>query len=79
MIKKKMMAWAKAEAKKETEAFNNKSIPLPLSLSQKAIINKDEERYFNVGYLFFCSNFAQSCALITYAEKSRNAINLSMI
>ena len=50
--KEKLMAWAKEEARKETEAYNNKAIPIPLKLSQKAFITKDEERCFNVGYLF---------------------------
>ena len=27
----KLMAWAKQEARKETEAFNNKCIPVPVS------------------------------------------------
>jgi transposase len=48
----KLMAWAKEEARKETEAFNNRSVPTPISLSQNVIITKDEERCFNVGYLF---------------------------
>ena len=38
----KLMAWAKEEARKETEIFNNKSAPIPLKLSQKAFITKDE-------------------------------------
>ena len=50
--KEKLMAWAKEEARKETEAYNNKAVPIPLKLSQKAFITKDEERCFNVGYLF---------------------------
>lgn len=57
--KDKLMAWAKEEAQKETEAFNNKAIPIPIKLSQNAIITKDEERCFNVGYLFLqqlCTN-----------------------
>ena len=42
--KEKLMAWAKEEARKETEAYNNKAGPSPLKLSQKAFITKDEER-----------------------------------
>lgn len=48
----KLMAWAKEEARKETESYNNKCIPIPINLSQNALIKKDEERCFNVGYLF---------------------------
>lgn len=50
--KEKMMSWAKEEARKETEAFNSQYVPVPIKLSQKAIINRDEERCFNIGYLF---------------------------
>lgn len=50
--KEKLMLWAKEEARKETEAFNEQSKPIPLNLSQKAIIEKDKECCFNVGYLF---------------------------
>lgn len=48
----KLMAWAKEEARKETDAYNNNCIPVPIKLSQNALIKKDEERCFNVGYLF---------------------------
>jgi transposase len=76
----KMMAWAKAEAKKETEAFNNKSIPIPISLSQKAVINKDEERCFNIGYLFLqqlCTElrFDKICRKIKERHKFKYDIN----
>ena len=47
-----MMAWAKQEAEKDTEAYNSKNGAVPLSLSQTAYIPKDEERSFNAGYLF---------------------------
>jgi transposase len=78
--KEKMMAWAKAEAKKETEAFNNKSIPIPISLSQKAVINKDEERCFNIGYLFLqqlCTElrFDKICRKIKERHKFKYDIN----
>ena len=39
--KDKLMAWAKEEARKETEDFNNKSVQIPLRLSQKAFILDD--------------------------------------
>lgn len=47
-----MMAWAKLEADKETSSYNSKTEPVALSLFQNARIPKDEERSFNVGYLF---------------------------
>lgn len=50
--KDRMMAWAKEEAEKETAAFRNQSVPMPVTLSQKAVINRDEERCFHIGYLF---------------------------
>jgi transposase len=78
--KEKMMAWAKAEAKKETESFKNKSIPIPISLSQKAVINKDEERCFNIGYLFLqqlCTElrFDKICRKIKERHKFKYDIN----
>ena len=73
--KEKLMAWAKEEARKETEAYNNKAVPIPLKLSQKAFITKDEERCFNVGYLFLqqlCTDLRidNICALSVMAEES---------
>lgn len=47
-----MMAWAKLEAAKDTSSYNSKTEPVSLSLFQNARIPKDEERSFNVGYLF---------------------------
>jgi len=50
--KEKMMEWAKAEAIKDTEIHSQKSAMVSVSLSQTAYIPLDEERSFNVGYLF---------------------------
>lgn len=47
-----MMAWAKQEAAKDTLAYNSKTEAVSISLFQAACIPKDEERSFNVGYLF---------------------------
>lgn len=47
-----MMLWAKQEAEKDTLAYNSKTEAMTISLSQTAYIPKDEERSFNVGYLF---------------------------
>ena len=48
----KLMAWAKSEAAKDTRLYNEQSGEISISLSQSAYIPKDEERSFNVGYLF---------------------------
>lgn len=50
--KDKMMAWANAEAAKETQACRTQSGKIALFLSQSACIPKEEQRSFNVGYLF---------------------------
>lgn len=47
-----MMAWAKQEADKDTFSYHSETEAVSLSLSQTAYIPKDEERSFNVGYLF---------------------------
>lgn len=47
-----MMAWARQEAEKDTEASNSRTKAVSISLSQTAYIPKNEERSFNVGYLF---------------------------
>ncbi|BAK47225.1 hypothetical protein CXIVA_12590 [Clostridium sp. SY8519] len=47
-----LLAWAKAEAQKDTENFSKKSSMVSVSLSQTAYIPKGEERSLNCGYLF---------------------------
>lgn len=48
----KMMAWAKEEAKKDTKEYNDRTKRIAVSLSRTAHISKDQERCFQVGYLF---------------------------
>ena len=48
----KMLAWAKEEAKKETEKHNANAGTVSVTFSQSAYIAKNEERSFNAGYLF---------------------------
>lgn len=48
----KMMAWAKEEARKETELFNQQNGTISLEFSKAAWIHKGEERCFHAGYLF---------------------------
>ena len=50
--KEKLMAWAKEEAKKETELYNQRNGKVALEFSQAARIPLNEARSFNVGYLF---------------------------
>lgn len=50
--REQMMAWAKSEAAKDTQEHNRKSGTVSLSFSKAAYIPKNEERSFNVGYLF---------------------------
>ena len=76
----KLMAWAKEEARKETESYNNKCIPVPIKLSQNTLIKKDEERCFNVGYLFLqqlCTElrFNNICRKIKERHKFRYDMN----
>lgn len=47
-----MMAWAKAEAAKDTQEYQRKNGAVCVSFSKTACIPKNEERSFNVGYLF---------------------------
>ena len=47
-----MMAWAKAEAQKDTMEYNAKTGSVTVSLSKSAHIPKNEERCFQAGYLF---------------------------
>lgn len=47
-----MMAWAKSEAEKDTMEYNAKTSSVTVSLSRSAYIPKNEERCFQIGYLF---------------------------
>ena len=47
-----MMAWAKSEAEKDTMEYNAKAGNVTVSLSRSAYIPKNEERCFQIGYLF---------------------------
>lgn len=49
---KELRDWAKKEAEKETLAYNHQKEKVSLSLSPLARIPLDEERVFNIGYLF---------------------------
>ena len=47
-----MMAWAKSEAEKDTMEYNAKTGSVTVSFSRSAYIPKNEERCFQIGYLF---------------------------
>ena len=50
--KEKMMAWAREEAAKETVIYNQQREQISVTFSQTTCIPLEEERLFNVGYLF---------------------------
>lgn len=50
--KEKMMAWAKAKAAEDTIEYNTKKDRISVEFSQTSLIPLNEERSFNVGYLF---------------------------
>ena len=57
--KDKMMEWAKNEAKKETQLYQQKNGKVSVDFSQGARIMKNEQRLFNTGYLFLQSLISQ--------------------
>lgn len=50
--KEKLMSWAKEQAAKETELYKQKNGKIAVEFSQTAAIPLNEQRSFNVGYLF---------------------------
>ena len=48
----KLMTWAKEQAAKETELYKQKNGKIAVEFSQAATIPLNEQRSFNVGYLF---------------------------
>lgn len=69
--KEKMMAWAREEAKKETALYNQQKEQVSVTFSQTARIPLDEERLFNVGYLFL----QQLCSELRLDNVCRNIRN----
>jgi len=57
---KELMDWAKKEAEKETLAYNQQKEKVSPSLSPLACIPLDEERVFNIGYLFFTEDMQRA-------------------
>ncbi len=54
-----LMEWAKSEAAKDTLEYNDKTNNLSVSLSRLSYIPKDQERCFQVGYLFLQKLFTE--------------------
>lgn len=69
--KEKMMAWAKEEAAKETSLYNQQQEQVSVTFSQTARIPLEEERLFNVGYLFL----QQLCSGLRMDNICRNIRN----
>lgn len=69
--KEKMMDWAKAEAAKETALYNQQREQITVSFSQTARIPLEEERLFNIGYLFL----QQLCSELRLDNICRNIRN----
>ena len=67
----KMMEWARAEAAKETTLYNQQKEQIPVTFSQVARIPLEEERLFNVGYLFL----QQLCSELRFDNICRNIRN----
>lgn len=65
---KEMMNWLNEEVEKETKEFNENYGNIAITFSQKARINKDEERSFNAGYLFL----QQICSELRLDKLCRN-------
>lgn len=57
----KMLAWAKEEAKKETDLYNQHNVKVTVPFSKAACIPKNEIRSFHIGYLFLQSLCTQLC------------------
>ena len=66
-----MMVWAKAEAAKETALYNQQKEQVSVTFSQTARIPLEEERLFNVGYLFL----QQLCSELRLDNICRNIRN----
>ena len=69
--KEKMMAWAREEAAKETALYNQQREQISVTFSQTARIPLEEERLFNVGYLFL----QQLCSELRLDNICRNIRN----
>ncbi len=74
-----VMAWAKEQARLETEKYKNEIEDITVRLSPTSIIQKDSKRSFNCGYLFLqsicsCLRFDNICRNI----KNRHSFDYSL-
>lgn len=74
-----VMAWAKEQARLETEKYKNEVEDITVRLSPTSIIQKDSKRSFNCGYLFLqsicsCLRFDNICRNI----KNRHSFDYSL-
>ncbi len=67
--KDKLMAWAKNEAAKETELYNERTGKVTVEFSQAACIPVNEARSFHAGYLFL----QQLCSGLRFDNISRES------
>lgn len=63
-----VMAWAKEQAKIETDKYNKENALVKIPFSPTSVIQKNEERLFNAGYLFLQS----ICSDLRFDNISRN-------
>ena len=76
----RLMAWAKDEARKETELYSQKNGKVIAEFSKAAYIPLDQQRSFNVGYLFLqnlCSQLRldKICRTIKSRHKYKYDLN----
>lgn len=69
--REKMMDWAKSEAAKETALYNQQREQISVNFSQTVRIPLEEERLFNIGYLFL----QQLCSELRLDNICRNIRN----
>ncbi|MGI6017624.1 MAG: IS1634 family transposase [Marvinbryantia sp.] len=78
----KMMAWARAEAKKETDLYNQRNGKVSVDFFQGACIPLNELRSFHSGYLFlqcFCSQLHLDKICRNIKERHRFKYDLNAI
>jgi len=68
---KKLMEWAKQEAERETQLYNHQKERVSVSFSPLSRIPLDEDRLFNIGYLFL----QQICSELRLDNICRNIRN----
>lgn len=80
--KDKLMDWAKDEAAKDTQAYNERSGEISFSLSQSAYVPKEKDLSFNVGYLFLqrlCSELCLDSICRKIKKRHHYTYNLAAI